>query len=69
MQILLSCAKDMASKPITYPNERANEPRFIAEAKEIATEMMNFSPGFFLMGESFGSASRYRFVLIPFGCT
>ena len=43
MQILLSCAKDMASKPITYPNERANEPRFIAEAKEIATEMMNLS--------------------------
>ena len=35
----------------------------------LATDMMNFSPGFFLMGESLGSASRYRFVLIPFGCT
>ena len=43
MQILLSCAKDMATKPITFPNQRANEPHFIAAAKEIAAEMMNFS--------------------------
>ena len=43
MQILLSCAKDMATKPLTYPNQQAQQPRFIGEAKEIATEMMNFS--------------------------
>ena len=43
MQILLSCAKNMATKPITFPNERASEPHFIAAAQEIAAEMMNFS--------------------------
>ena len=33
----------MATKPITFPNQRANEPHFIAAAQEIAAEMMNFS--------------------------
>ena len=33
----------MATKPITFPNQRVNEPHFIAAAKEIAAEMMNFS--------------------------
>lgn len=33
----------MATKPITFPNERASEPHFIKVAQEIAAEMMNFS--------------------------
>lgn len=33
----------MATKPITFPNERASEPHFIKAAQEIAAEMMNFS--------------------------
>ncbi|WP_374188267.1 peroxide stress protein YaaA [Hoylesella shahii] len=43
MQILLSCAKDMATLPTTYPGVQENAPHFIANAKDIAAEMMNFS--------------------------